>query len=162
MVVGSQSILGQFPDAPAELLTSIEADVYPRSDPEKAIIIDGAIGELSSFHAHFGYYVHGVGPETALLPPDFQKRLVEVRNANTNGYSGWCLEANDLAVSKLAAGREKDKAFVRDLLKYKMVSCPIMADRAKTLPVDHQIRDSVLSQIHQMEKEKTIAKGIQP
>ena len=29
VVVGSQSILGQFPDAPSELLKSSEADVYP-------------------------------------------------------------------------------------------------------------------------------------
>jgi hypothetical protein len=29
VVIGSQSILGQFPDAPASLLVSAEADVYP-------------------------------------------------------------------------------------------------------------------------------------
>ena len=30
IVIGSQSILGQFPDAPESLLASVEADVYPR------------------------------------------------------------------------------------------------------------------------------------
>ncbi len=29
MVIGSQAVLGQFPEAPAALLASIEADVYP-------------------------------------------------------------------------------------------------------------------------------------
>ena len=29
IVVGSQSILGQFPDAPADLRVSVEADVWP-------------------------------------------------------------------------------------------------------------------------------------
>jgi hypothetical protein len=30
VVIGSQAILGQFPDAPPALLVSIEADLYPR------------------------------------------------------------------------------------------------------------------------------------
>jgi hypothetical protein len=47
VIVGSQSILGQFPDAPKECLVSQEADIYPRTDPEKSILIDGAIGERS-------------------------------------------------------------------------------------------------------------------
>ena len=31
MIVGSQSVLGQFPSALAELLVSIEADVYSKN-----------------------------------------------------------------------------------------------------------------------------------
>jgi hypothetical protein len=34
---------------------------------------------------------------------------------------GWCLDPHDLAISKLAAGREKDLAFVGALLRLKMV-----------------------------------------
>jgi hypothetical protein len=41
----SQTVLGQFPDAPQALLVSIEADVFPRADPAKPILIDGAIGD---------------------------------------------------------------------------------------------------------------------
>jgi len=33
IVVGSQAIRGQFPDAPAELRVSVEADVFPRHHP---------------------------------------------------------------------------------------------------------------------------------
>jgi hypothetical protein len=47
VVVGSQAILASYPDAPASLLRSQEADVYPRNSPEKAIRIDGAIGDGS-------------------------------------------------------------------------------------------------------------------
>ena len=68
IVIGSQSILGQFPEAPAELLVSDELDIYPRDRPELADLIDGAIGELSFFHDEFGYYAQGVGPTTATLP----------------------------------------------------------------------------------------------
>ena len=32
VVIGSQAILGSFPNAPAELLESMEADVFPRED----------------------------------------------------------------------------------------------------------------------------------
>jgi len=54
VVVGSQAILGQFPDAPDALLVSIEADLYPRRAPGKSDLIDGAIGELSTFHETYG------------------------------------------------------------------------------------------------------------
>jgi len=36
VVIGSQAILGQFPGAPAELLVSNGADLYPRRYPELA------------------------------------------------------------------------------------------------------------------------------
>ena len=65
IVIGSQSILGQFPDAPILLLASMESDIYPRNKPELADKVDGAIGEGSSFHQRYGYYAQGVGPDTA-------------------------------------------------------------------------------------------------
>ncbi|MGE0462855.1 MAG: hypothetical protein AB7Q16_15945, partial [Vicinamibacterales bacterium] len=74
VVIGSQAILGQFPEAPSALLVSIEADIYPRYAPEKSDIIDGAIGELSTFHQTFGYYAHGVDETTAILPAGWEKR----------------------------------------------------------------------------------------
>jgi hypothetical protein len=45
IVIGSQSILGQYPEAPAALLVSAEADVYPRNKPDRADLVDGSIGE---------------------------------------------------------------------------------------------------------------------
>jgi len=50
VIIGSQAILALHPDAPAELLGSMEAALYPLDDPRKADIIDGAIGEESPFH----------------------------------------------------------------------------------------------------------------
>jgi hypothetical protein len=66
--------------------------------------------------------MHGVGPETAVLPANWQTRLVPVQNENTRGLTGLCLGPVDLAVSKLAAGREKDLAFVRVMLQHRMVN----------------------------------------
>jgi len=76
VVIGSQAVLGQFPEAPDALLASIEADVFPRHAPEKSDLIDGAIGELSGFHQAFGYYAHGVDDTTATLPAGWEERLV--------------------------------------------------------------------------------------
>ena len=70
VVVSSQAVLAQFPDAPAALLNSMEADIYPRHRPDLSIQIDGAIGERSLFHETFGYYAHGVDETTATVPPD--------------------------------------------------------------------------------------------
>jgi len=82
VVVGSQSILGQFPNAPVALLASMEADVYPRSAPERSDLIDGSIGEGSLFHECFGYYAEGVDERRIALsnhlpcrnPPAFSRR----------------------------------------------------------------------------------------
>jgi|SRR5579859_1040053 len=145
VVVGSQAILGQFPLAPAELLLSLELDVYPRNKPELSIVIDGAIGEHSSFHHTFGYYAHGVSPETAVLPHSWESRLIPVRNENTRDATGWCLEAHDLAVSKVVAGRDKDRDFVAALLKHRMAEGSILKDRLLQLDLDkkriHELED---------------------
>jgi hypothetical protein len=120
ILIGSQSVLGAFPDAPLVLRRSIELDLYPKHHPEKSDLIDGAIGERSLFHETHGYYAHGVSPETAQLPAGWEDRLVRISSENTGGAIGWCLEVHDLAYSKLAAGRPKDLEFVGNLLRYKL------------------------------------------
>jgi hypothetical protein len=147
VVIGSQSVLGQFPAAPPALLVSMEADVYARYAPEKSDIIDGAIGELSSFHETFGYYAHGVDDTPATLPQGWSDRLVPVRNDNTGGVTGWCLEVHDLAVSKLVAGRERDIEFVRVLLDERMVEPRVLDERVRTLTLDGQHLESVRNRV---------------
>jgi hypothetical protein len=90
IVVGSQAILGAHPDGPRSMRTSMAADLYPRNHPERAGVIDGGIGEISPFHEMFGYYAQGVGPETAVLGPGWQERLIPIHNENTRGATGWC------------------------------------------------------------------------
>lgn len=38
IVIGSQAILGQFPDAPDELLVSAEVDIYPRDAIRRGLV----------------------------------------------------------------------------------------------------------------------------
>jgi hypothetical protein len=144
VVVGSQAILGQFPDAPPELLMSQEADVYPRAAPELADRIDGALGDGSPFHETFGYYAHGVGPETAKAPAGWQERLVPVKVAAGEGtVTGWCLEAHDLVLAKAVAGRERDWEFVADAIRHGLVDLHLLLERVSGLPVDAERRAQV-------------------
>src|SRR5262245_51590105 len=95
VVIGSQSILGEYSHPPSPVLTqSIEADVFTFRSPEDAVLIDGSIGEGSLFHTTFGYYAHGVGEETAVLPTGWKDRLVRVKTPGTGGATGLCLEGH--------------------------------------------------------------------
>jgi hypothetical protein len=147
VVIGSQAVLGQFPDAPDALLVSIEADIYPRQAPAKSDLIDGAIGELSMFHQTFGYYAHGVDETTATLPAGWPDRLVPLANDNTGGATGWCLEVHDLAVSKLVAGREKDLDFVRVLVRARMGDPTVLQERVTMLSDVGGVRNLVRSRL---------------
>lgn len=84
-------MLGQFPDAIAELLVSMEADVYPKNKAELSDLIDGSIGEGSSFQREFGYYAHGVDASTATLPDGWEQRLILVAGENTRQVRGLVL-----------------------------------------------------------------------
>ncbi len=145
IVIGSQAILGSYPHAHPDLTQSLEVDLYPRNFPERSDLIDGAIGELSPFHHTFGFYVHGVGPETATLPAGWTRRLVRVRNANTGRCTAWCLEPHDLAASKLVAGRERDHDFVRALLRHGYVEAGRLRRRIARLPIPSPRRRNLLA-----------------
>ena len=147
IIIGSQSVLGQFPDAPVRLLSSMEADVYPKNNPEKADKVDGAIGEGSSFHELNGYYAQGVGKSTAVLPTDWESRLIAVKNENTNGVTGYCLEVHDLAISKMVAGRPKDLDFVRELVRHNMIQKRTMLHRLGQTDLQGSMRSNIRTRI---------------
>lgn len=129
VVVGSQAILLAFPDAPAELRVSRELDLYPALHPEKADLIDGAIGAMSSFDQTFGYYADGVGPETAVMPLDWESRS---QLYYVGDVTAICPEVHDLAVSKCVAGRD-DGDFVRALLRHGMIDLDVLLERFERL-----------------------------
>lgn len=151
VLIGSQAILATHPDAPPELLISMEADLYPRRHPEKADDIDGAIGDGSQFHVTFGYYAHGVGPETAKAPAGWQDRLVRLdvppRPGSTHPAVAWCIEVHDLVLAKLVAGRPRDWEFARDALAAGVVQAETLRGRAKELPVSGSHRDHIAGRL---------------
>jgi hypothetical protein len=150
VIIGSQAVLGQFPEAPPDLLASMEADMFTLRNPADADLIDGSIGEGSPFHQTFGYYAHGVARDTALLPQGWQERLVPVRNDNTGGGIGLCLEVHDLAVSKLVAGREKDLEFVKELLRHHLARPETVHERLTATPVDDLRRELGLERLKRL------------
>lgn len=147
VVIGSQAILGQFPDAPEPMRLSVEADLFPLNYPERADVIDGSIGELSPFHETFGYYAQGVAEETAVLARGWKERLIVIQNENTRGARGLCLEVHDLLVAKTVAGREKDLAFLEEAARNHMADPEVMFQRLATVTVDPAIREKAKAMI---------------
>lgn len=143
VVVGSQAILGQFPDAPASMCVSREADVYPRNRPERTDEIDGSLGDGSYFDSTYGYFAHAVGPETATLPGGWEGRLVAVRNENTGGATGWCLEVHDLLISKCVAGRERDWEFAEEAIRHGLADPDELRRRVGDLPLGGERLEAV-------------------
>lgn len=121
LVIGSQAILAYNPDVPLEMCASMEADFCTPDAPSAIDVVEGSIGELSPFHEAFGYYVHGVHLDTAILAPHWEDRLIVLKSENTGGVTGRCLHPLDIAISKLAAGRKKDLEYVSAMLTGKMI-----------------------------------------
>jgi hypothetical protein len=152
VVIGSQAILGSFPDAPGELLRSLEADIYPRTNPEKADLVDGALGDGSRFHRSFGYYAHAaVGPSTAAAPAGWEQRLIRVEippsPLSRRRPVAWCLEPHDLVLAKCARGEQRDWDFARAAYGARLVKKTELLNRVGGLPIGAEARDSVRKMI---------------
>jgi len=147
IVIGSQSILGCYPQAPDVLLQSREADLIPIQHPERSDLIDGVMGELSPFDETFGYYADGVDKTTAILPKGWEERLVKIDNENTNGIVGLCLEPHDLMVSKLYAGRDKDIDFVAAAVKANIVDVELIYLRIRLVKNNDDILEIAMNRL---------------
>ena len=165
IVLGSQSILGQFPDLSESLpesnhleialttqsrdilFRSIEADIMVPDSEEKTEMIEAAIGELSAFHNTFGYYAQGVDRTTSKLPEGWENCLVEICNDNTNGISGLCLEIHDLIISKLYAGRKRDIEFFHAAVNLGLLSKESLMERLNVTPMSDKHRSIIEKRI---------------
>jgi len=145
VVIGSQAVLAQYPDAPETLLKSAEVDVFPRNDPARSEEIDEAIGDGSRFHQTYAYYAHGVGPESVVAPAGWEGRLVQVEvpaaGHKDRTVTAWCLEVHDLVLAKLAAGRPHDRDFVEEAIRAGLVDTDRLRLGVDLLAVSH--RESV-------------------
>ena len=148
-VFGSQAILGQYPDAPESLRQSAEADIAPVTAVDMVDVIDANLGELSRFHEAFGFYVHGMSIDAAVLPIGWEKRAIAVCNENTRNSTGWCVEAHDLAMSKLIAFRDKDRDFVRILLRENLIRPRTLLLRLSQLPKHSRVTPKLLEIIEE-------------
>lgn len=147
VLVGSQAILAQYPDAPAQMLQSNEIDLYPKFRPDLSELIEAAMGNGSPFHGTFGYHADGVGPETAVLPSEWEDRAITLQgHPLLEGAIGICPEVTDLAASKLMAFREKDRDWILAAIEAGIVECGTLAGRLSEYGSDNKGRcDTVRS-----------------
>ena len=145
VVIGSQAIWGSVLDPPAEMLISMEVDIYPRHAPEKATAIEGSLGDGSPFQGTYGYYAQGVGPETAKAPEGWGDRLVRVpipsRVRQQEGVFALCLEVHDLVLAKCVAERDRDWEFAQVAIDAGLVEVDELLRRLEDLPeppADHK------------------------
>ena len=149
IIIGSQAILGTFPEAPSEMLVSQEVDIFTPEKPETAEFISDAFGADSPFDQTHGFQIDGVSPTTATVPGGWQNRLIPVCNANTNGATGWCLEVHDIAVAKYFANRPKDRRYTTNLWRYDMLDEATLAERMRNAPVTKAKRKTMLAAVRQ-------------
>lgn len=152
VVIGSQAIFGSVEEPPGSMLISMEADVYPLNEPAKAIEIEGSLGDGSPFQGMYGYYAHGVAPETAVAPTGWEGRLVRAeippRGKRPTGAVALCLEIHDLVLAKCVAGRERDWEFARDALGAGLVELRELLSRIESLPEPPADRAHVRRMLH--------------
>jgi hypothetical protein len=148
IVIGSQAILGSVDvDPPEEMLESMEVDMYPKDDPDRANEIDGALGDGSWFEASHGYFAHGVGVLTAKAPAGWEDRLVRVeiplRVASTQRAVAYCLERHDLVLSKCARGDQRDWDYARAATSSGLVDAAELRRRVPDLPLPPDQQDFI-------------------
>ncbi len=83
---------------------------------------------------------------TAILPAGWRERVIAYAGEAARSAVGICLDPHDLAISKLAAGREKDYTFVWALLCVHLLDGTVLLAHAGGL-ADPIRRGTVLSWI---------------
>ncbi|MGH9917912.1 MAG: DUF6036 family nucleotidyltransferase [Nitrososphaerales archaeon] len=152
IVGGSQAALAQFPDdLPRSVLMSREADVAALDDPteEKAFLINGYVGEDTRFHTTHGIYAEGVARELFQLPPGWEQRATSIEGHGRGSTTGLCPEIHDLAVSKLAAGRQKDSEWIRALLRSGHLRAELFLERTSQSELSRDRRDLAVGLVEQ-------------
>jgi hypothetical protein len=135
ILVGSQSIHAIVQTPPVEVLVSEECDVLSKDGFQKLEAIICVLGKGTEFHQKNGFFVDAVDPGILLLPSGWESRLKPMRLADV---TAWCLEVNDLVVSKLNAGRLKDYEFINSMLRTKLAQFDEIVRLIQTLPDPHQ------------------------
>jgi hypothetical protein len=135
ILIGSQAIHAHCRRPPAEVLLSQECDLYPRTHPQVANLLDAELGRNSAFARRHGFYVDIVTPDLASLPEGWEQRL---KPFHAGRITAFCLELHDLLASKLAAGRLKDLELVGAVLKLRLGKTSILRRRIAKFPLQSE------------------------
>jgi hypothetical protein len=143
VLVGSAAVFAWTNFVPTELALSREADLFahlPDSEEIDRISdeLDASLGQAYPFDDQYGYYCDGIGMRTAILPRDWESRAKLYMSENTNGVRALTPEPNDIALSKLCAGREKDMVWLAAACRTLLIDLAQMRDRLGQLPADRE------------------------
>lgn len=143
IIVGSQAILIDWPDAPEFLKNTPEIDLYPENNRaweaanpgmEASEEISALFGTMSRFEETFGFYLDGVDENTAQLPYDWMDRA---RTIEIDVYGRpatiVCPAIEDIAVSKLLRFSEKDLGFVQGCVAEARLSVDMVLERLRVV-----------------------------
>ena len=143
-VLGSSALLATDPqlgEAGGPLQISFDADLLLNpSDDEIAAIVHEAVGEGSLFHKRNAVYADVLRPDIVeTLPTGWDQRLKPI--SDVSHAAG--LEAHDLALVKLALGRNKDLDLLRTLLSRGTIQADELQRRFQLLSWnEHRLRDT--------------------
>jgi hypothetical protein len=166
-IIGSQSILLSWPDAPIVLRTSGEIDAYPENakiweitqkeldpdcPPEASEEINALFGEGSDFHRDHGFYIDGVDENTARLPPDWNKRSIH-RTVEVDGRQVLAVAPcpEDVIVSKLARLSEKDREFIEAYHAARPLNQNLIVERIKATKLEPAFQEQAIAFVGRLE-----------
>jgi hypothetical protein len=165
-IIGSQSILLAWPDAPPAMRTSPEIDVFPENArlwevqekakhpdefPEASEHINALFGNGSLFHQTHGFYIDGVDENTAKLPASWQSRAV-VRRVDVGGRTVTAVAPcpEDIIVSKLARLDDKDKSFIEAYHSARPLNPRVIEERIRLSNFEAPIADRAIAYIRNL------------
>jgi hypothetical protein len=167
-IIGSQSILLSWPDAPMVLRTSGEIDAYPENakswevaqkeqdpeyPPEASEEINALFGEGSNFHREHGFYIDGVDENSARLPPDWTNRTID-REVEVDGRKVIAVAPcpEDVIVSKLARLSEKDREFIEAYHAARPLNHDLIIERIKATKLEPAFQDQAIAFVGRLGK----------
>ena len=124
VVIGTGAVIITARHIPAAMRLTPEIDLYADgiADPEPVSdLIDATIGHGSMFHRTFHYYGDGVSPNTAIMPADWRLRATEYTPPD-GSVTAVCPSADDIAIAKLTAWRDKDRDWLHDAVRSGIVN----------------------------------------
>lgn len=138
-VLGSSALLAAdalLGDEGQPLEISMDADLLIRPcEPGTADVLHEAVGENSLFHREYGVFADILRSDIEeTLPAGWRSRAVPLQSLP----GVVCLEKTDLALVKLALGRDKDLALLKALVARQTLSLNLIRERYRQTPLDER------------------------
>jgi uncharacterized nucleotidyltransferase DUF6036 len=150
-IFGSASVAALHPELTGSLRYSVDVDMAPKGKPlytSDSRFVENAAGQDSEFYDREGYFLDYVPAELLrVTPPGWEQRAV-IREI-APGLIGHLLDSKDIACNKLWAGRAKDIAYVRDLLRAGVFSlCDLQQLHASNVTLSAEEKEKIDASLH--------------